>query len=214
MGKIFIMGPSGIGKTTLAEYISKRRRIPFEIGSSKVLWEKYNIKNHEDLLNLEPDVSLKFQYELLDIRRDISINNPNFVSDRSVVDNAVYFLMQCSPFLDEGKCQEYINTCQFDINQALKDPANKFIYLSVPKEGYEIENDGMRINNLYYQDWLTGSIFDRLIKDKLLTNKFNYNNFLVIDEWDWEARVKMVDTFLDESPWERFCNKVRNFIFL
>ena len=67
--KIFISGVSGVGKTTMAKQISKDYKIPFIEGSSKVLWDKYNIKSHIELIKktyLEPQFGLDFQNELLD----------------------------------------------------------------------------------------------------------------------------------------------------
>ena len=61
--KIFISGVSGVGKTTMAKQISKDYKIPFIEGSSKVLWDKYNIKSHIELIKktyLEPQFGLDF----------------------------------------------------------------------------------------------------------------------------------------------------------
>lgn len=212
MAKVFILGPAGIGKTTLSEFISKRYRIPFIQGSSKVLWEKYQVNSHKELLNLPLEKAIEFQYELLETRVRDTYEVENYVSDRSVIDNAVYFLLQNSHQLPQNEVEAYINTCSIHLDDFLSDPTVKFIYLSAPKKGYPLEDDGMRINHLYYQDWVVGSMFDRIIMDKLLTKKFDYNNFLCIDVWDWESRVKMVETFLDLTPWEKFLHKIKNFI--
>lgn len=209
--KVFILGPAGIGKTTLAEFISKRYRIPFIQGSSKTLWEKYGIKSHLELLKLEGDVLNKFQNELLDLRVSSTMYKEDFVSDRSIMDNAVYYLLQNAHNSNKQQVEDYITRCAIEIDQQINDGA-KFLYLSSPKDGYPLEDDNMRINHLYYQDWVVGSMFDRLIKDKLITKKLNHNNFIVIDFWDWEDRVRLVETFLDLSSWEKFLIKVKNFI--
>jgi len=213
MAKVFILGPAGIGKTTLAEFISKRYRMPFVQGSSKVLWEKYDVSSHKDLLELPVGNALQFQYDLLDIREESVKGLENFVSDRSVVDNLVYFLLQNGHNISEGEVVAYINKCRTQMNAYLSDPSFKFIYLSAPKGGYPLEDDGMRINHLYYQDWVVGSMFDRVIKDKLITHGFNFDNFICIDTWEWESRVKIIEAFLNLSPWEKFCNKIKSFIF-
>ena len=48
--KIFLSGPSGIGKTTMAKHIAKLYGIKFVEGSSKVLWGDFGIKSHLDLI--------------------------------------------------------------------------------------------------------------------------------------------------------------------
>ena len=67
-------GPSGVGKTTLSEWVSKEYGIPFITTSTKPLWEKHNIVSHEHLITktiLNSQWGLDFQYECLQYREEI-----------------------------------------------------------------------------------------------------------------------------------------------
>ena len=198
MAQIFLMGTSGIGKTTLAEYISKRYRIPFIEGSSKVLWRKYNISSHKELLELSPEILYEFQLELLYLRIEIIRENKDFVSDRSVVDNMVYFLLQNAHLLGDDSVNEYIKLCG-EYAKESKNP--KYIYLSHelsdPKK-FQLENDGFRINSLNYQNNVVGPIFDNVIKKNML-GVLNTNNFRMVRVYDWEERIQIVDSFLNDG---------------
>lgn len=193
--KIFISGVSGVGKTTMAKQISKDYKIPFIEGSSKVLWDKYNIKSHIELIKktyLEPQFGLDFQNELLDYRRNLIEKNDSFVSDRSPLDNLTYFLLQVSDKLDSNETLQYIEKCS-------QSYPNKYIqvYLgfnySMGKEFFE--NDGFRINNVYYQ-FMVDAIFRQIIVGNWLD--INMHNFLRISTWDFKVKYELIKDKIEE----------------
>ena len=193
--KIFISGVSGVGKTTMAKQISKDYKIPFIEGSSKVLWDKYNIKSHIELIKktyLEPQFGLDFQNELLDYRRNLIEKNDSFVSDRSPLDNLTYFLLQVSDKLDSNETLQYIEKCS-------QSYPNKYIqvYLgfnySMGKEFFE--NDGFRINNVYYQ-FMVDAIFRQIIVGNWLD--INMHNFLRISTWDFKIKYELIKDKIEE----------------
>jgi deoxyadenosine/deoxycytidine kinase len=202
MSQIFITGTSGIGKTTLANYIASRYRIPFVEGSSKILWEKYNIKSHVELINLagtNPGRLLDFQHELLDIRLENMQKEKDFVSDRSFIDNAVYFLLQNAANMTEKQTQDYLDKCKYSAEQVVK---GKYIYLShdlMDKHAFRITADGARIENMYFQNYAVAPIFDKVIKDDLLNIGFDDKNLKIIKVFDWESRVNIVTSFLESK---------------
>jgi ABC-type oligopeptide transport system ATPase subunit len=202
MPQIFITGTSGIGKTTLAKYISQRYRIPFVEGSSKVLWDKYHIKTHKELMDMaikDPKLSLQFQIDLLEIRMQNMINNENLVSDRSFVDNFVYFLLQNSTGIPQEETEHYLGLCR-EYAKLCKDP--KYIYLShnlIDKDKFIIENDGKRIDNPFFQNHIVGPIFDDVLKNDLLDLKLHNKNFKIIRYFDWETRVHLTEDFVKDK---------------
>ena len=71
--KIFICGPSGVGKTTLAKFIAAKYNIPFVSTSGKLLWRDYGITSHKDLLDKslkDPTFAVNYQFDLLKQRRE------------------------------------------------------------------------------------------------------------------------------------------------
>lgn len=163
---IALSGVSGVGKTTLGEKIADKLSIPFISGSAKVLWDKHDIKNHAHLIQKtmsDTNWGYSFQMELLDVRLNVIKENKEFVTDRSPIDNLVYFLAQLSPFITEEMTQQYILACQ-NVYQYI----NHQIYLEYSK-AIELEDDQARITNRYYQNMMH-ALFEQVIYDKNYLN--------------------------------------------
>ena len=205
MSKTFIIGTSGIGKTTLAKHIAEITGIPFINGSSSTLWEEYDIKNHKEVIEMgikDPLRGLQFQLDLLKYREKITRNLPEFITDRSIIDNVVYFLLQNAPYLNNEDTGLYLAECRASLNRIcgknFKDV--KIVYLTrhfyVNDAMPKIIADGKRIENEYYQD-LVDNIFRHVIKDDHTGFPFlEYGNFLELRDYNFEKRVDKVKTLL------------------
>lgn len=204
--RIFICGPSGTGKSTLAEWISKTYRIPYITTSSKPLWEKYSIKSHLDLIEkcaTNADFAKEFQWELLSFREKAIGAKANFVTDRSPIDNVVYYLMQVAHMSTSEETHAYIQKCH-----ELMEAGNKIIYIPF-NHGIELEDDNMRVNNSYYQLY-TSSVFDHVLQTNILElhNNYHNNDIMCLTEWDWNIRMNRVNWLLTEkNPIEKWLRK-------
>jgi hypothetical protein len=187
-------GPSGTGKTTLCEYISKEYNIPFVTTSTKPLWDKYGITSHEQLINKTLNDKLwglNFQYEVLNYRVRLLKGLDQFVTDRSPIDNLVYFLLQNSHLLNESQTKEYINLCAESMmmfNSLITVP-----YL----DNTLLEDDGKRVNNKYYQ-MSVNSIFPLasfLIEESGKANLEDFN-IISMSKWDMEWRKNKIAEFI------------------
>jgi len=190
--KIFISGVSGTGKTTLAKYISQRFRIPFVEGSSKVLWEKHKIDCHLDIVRrsiLTPKWGIEFQEELLAYRKELIVGLDSFVTDRSPLDNMVYFLLQNAPYVNTDDTEVYFNDCI----ETYPDYYTQ-IFLDFNSEDNMIwERDGIRIDNIPYQD-MVNTIFMYIINTRPI------QNVKLINQWNWDRRVNIVEDLIKQEP--------------
>lgn len=153
--RIFICGPSGTGKTTLAKVLEEYYELgKFVSGSSKALWDKYGIKCHRDIIErtvMDPKWGFDFQMELLDLRISLfEVNDDiNIISDRSLVDNVIYFTLQNSPFEVTLNCEAYFKKA---FSSFRKGDWLIVRYYPAQVTGFDnfIENDGMRLTNPFY----------------------------------------------------------------
>lgn len=205
MKKIFISGVSGSGKTTLAKYIAARYRIPFINGSSKVLWEKYNVKSHKDLItkcNEDHKMAVDFQYELLEYRKEQLKGVSEFVTDRAPLDNLVYYLLQISHMEETEATNGFVEACEstYDLFE--------YQQIFIDMEYYPIEDDGYRIVNAHYQR-MVNCVFKDIIRSGKLIQR---DNLTIVNDWGWEDRVKLVEDMFKpkkQSRWQNLQKKLK-----
>ena len=221
-----ICGPSGIGKTTIAEYISRVYNIDYVSGSiSDLIPETKSIK-HQDMLNRPGDTLLREDYKLINLRSKLFKDLEHYISDRSYVDSAAYFLYKQSTKIPTCEVEQFINLCKMLLNTQ----CDLLIFLSLLPEdvnNWVIENNGKRILNGYYQvqmshimsdildymgmnveyytssisqGWFSKSIeLSRPVTVGNIRSAMGKTDILVIPDLNKENRLKTIDNFIRKN---------------
>lgn len=190
---ITFMGPSGIGKTTLAKYISEKYGLPFITGSYSDLIPSTRAMPHQKMLELPPADVLKMDLQLLRARVNSyrQHRKNGMVSDRSPLDVLAYSIIKLS---------SRVKTCDLD---PVWDMAfdgmmyvDALIYMPFGYDDFkewDVEDNNKRVLNKYFQAMVSSTmnaIFNR-IPAKLY-------HTLVLPVGSLETRQLMIDNFMDE----------------
>jgi adenylate kinase family enzyme len=191
--RIVIIGPSGTGKTTLAKELSERNKIPFISASAKDLFNCYGFKNHNDIVKcgiIDPKKGLQFQMELIQTRNELFRTNKSFISDRSPIDVWVYFLLQNSSQLSYNQCNYMEENFRTGLSYI-----DKIIFLPFTSS-IEIENDGVRVINPYFQ-FTVNALFEKIIQD--LKERSWSNKVWRTTERNFERKLELCNIWLNSD---------------
>ena len=205
--KVAFCGPSGSGKTTLAKFISENFHLNYIRGSASFIMSeqdkqfltdhfKYQFTGHREVIEKSgnPEFAYAFENLVRERRKELIMSNDNFITDRSPVDNLVYFLTQAAYSQSDFVTFEFIKSCQ----EAMGGITHVIYIKSVNPN--EIENNNSRIPNRYYQrmvDAVFTDTIERYFTDESGKTPFN---LLVLNLWDLQYRKDAVTKFL--SPGE------------
>jgi hypothetical protein len=143
-------GCSGCGKTTLAKWIGDEYEMGFYSGSMSDLIESTKEIPHSDMLGRDKDILYKEDYQLLNLRNKLFKNRYCFVTDRSYLDSAAYFIYKQSKSIPSCEIEQFLGNCSALIaNQCdllvfidfVPDLVNKWV----------TEDNNKRITNNYFQ---------------------------------------------------------------
>ena len=189
--RICITGSSGTGKTKLAKWISEFYHIPYVNTSAKLIWKKYGIKNHKDLLKmvkLDEKFAVEYQHRILNMRTKILMNHDEFVTDRGPLDNIAYYLLECSAFETTRATEYFIEKAMILYSEQLTHQ------IILPfTEDTPLEDDGYRITNIYYQT-MVDIMIHYLVKNYAM--KIPNVEIKVIIGWSFKKRQDIIMSFL------------------
>jgi len=156
--KIAFSGASGSGKSTLTNWVSKEFGIPHVSGSSgdlkidsdkKYLFDKYGFNGSSGHLNViqeshkNPEFGYELQCLIQERRSEMIRDHDHFVTDRSPLDNWVYFLLQSALYQTDEVVEEFMNRC-------ISAMAGLDYAIYIPSV-IPIENNCSRVPILHYQ---------------------------------------------------------------
>lgn len=187
MKRIMFVGPSGIGKTTLAKFIETKYGIPFISGSMSDLMPDTKEMHHAEFLHQECGKLINKDYQLLNLRNKLFKDKETFVTDRSYVDLAAYFIYKQSTNIPECEVDAFLDICKdLTVQQC-----DLLIYLPLSMynmKGWPMEDNKKRIINRYYQAQMSD------IMGNLLTqwSTLSVIDILVVPQLDFYDRIHMI----------------------
>lgn len=161
--RVNFTGVSGVGKTTLAKWVSEEFGIPFVSGSYSDLIPDTKNMPHQDMINQDPQKIFMQDTQVLNLRNKKFQEYPAFVSDRSYLDSAAYMINKLSHRIKECDTESFLELCQALSGMQI----THLIYIPFAKEyikGWEMEDNHKRILNRYYQ-WEVSMIMTDILYD-------------------------------------------------
>lgn len=183
--RIMITGASGLGKTTVAKWISEEYNIPYISGSLHNIWTdaagkaplRLNQSHADNIATIDRERLHYKNMRTIGLREKLfSKTQGSFVTDRSFLDAVVYEIYENSFRLKECDTQAILDLANkafysAGITHLIYIPYTQEIHLKWPS----IEDDGRRITNKYFQMMVSG-IFSNLIFLHMTNNNYLVNS--------------------------------------
>lgn len=197
--RVNFTGVSGVGKTTLAKWVSEELGIPFVSGSYSDLIPATKDMPHQDMINQDPQKVFMQDTQVLNLRNKKFQEYPFFVSDRSYLDSAAYMINKLSHRIKECDTESFLELCRALSGVQI----THLIFIPFTEEylkGWEMEDNHKRILNRYYQWEVSTIMFNILyelwefkLKDMWLTHT---EGTVTIDHQgkNWTTKVLILQT--------------------
>lgn len=187
------VGPSGIGKTTLAQAVAKKYDIPFISGSMSDLLPATKGISHNELLSLGSEAMYKSDFQLLNLRNNLFKDKENFVTDRSYADLAAYFWYKQSRTIPECEIEHFFCYCQ----ELMENQCDLAIFLPLNLSNYKdwpMEDNKKRIMNRFFQVQISSLMSELLANWEIPT--------ICVENLDFCTRLNQIWYHIDRI-WEK-----------
>lgn len=191
--RIMFVGPSGIGKTTLAQAVAKKYNIPFISGSMSDLLPATKDVSHNEILSLGSEAMYKSDFQLLNLRNKLFKDKENFVTDRSYADLAAYFWYKQSRTLPECEMEHFFCQCK----ELMENQCDLAIFLPLSLSTYHewpMEDNKKRIMNRFFQVQISSLMSELLANWEIPT--------VCVENLDFCTRLNQIWYHIDRI-WEK-----------
>lgn len=148
---ILLAGPSGVGKTTVAKFLSEELGIKFISGSVSDLLPQTKEMTHAEMLARDSKDLYTEDYQILNLRNKLfSKEEEPFVSDRSFLDSAAYFLYKQADKIPACEVEQFLNLAKMATLQSI----DYLVFIDYTLDMFNnwiIEDNSKRVISKFFQ---------------------------------------------------------------